>query len=265
MVMNVETCPVGFLYSLNVNLTAVAGAVEDESRALNSSVASSVILASAILLASAVLLFAGGRLVKPTLFLAAFGISYVGGLFAIRELISAVDSMSSTVSCVLLGVTPLVVGLVGGLLAICLMRFGFALLGAAAGAGLGRLVYTAGLTAIKSPTIGAHQDLISILCLVLGAIVGAVFMLIFQHSLLIVATAAIGAAGATPALALLAAHADARFLTEANEPSSPFGWAQPVCFLVLFAAGLVIQCRCAKPKSETRPERHRLGTPLMSP
>jgi len=263
MVLNVSSCPVGFLYSLNpssVNLTEVAA----EAQALDGMVATSVVWAIVVLIASMLVLFFGARLFFSTLFLSAFGVSFYGGLIVTREVLAAVPSMSATPSCVTLGVTPLVIGLIGGCCAVRIVKLGFALLGAAAGAGAGHLLYTMGLSAIHNPTIGAHQDLISILCVVLGAILGAVLMVAYQKSLLILATSAVGAAGATPAIQILAAHADARFLTEANNKSSPFGWAQPVCMLVLFGFGLFYQCRTHKPKKEEEARVQRNNAPLLA-
>lgn len=255
------SCPIAFLYTATSNLTDLTLQVEAVEHTLQAQFASSIAVAIVLLAGSALLLFAGARLVKPALFLSAFGVCFFAGLVAVRESFAVVD-LPAVSSCVLLGAAPLALGLLGGLAALCLVKLGFALLGAACGTGVGYTVYSAALALIPNPVVGAHQELILVACLVVGAVVGAGLLLRFQEALLIVATAGVGAAGATPAIALLLAHANARFLLDAAAPASPYAWVQPACTLVLFAAGTLVQCRHRKKKARKEDER---STPLMSP
>lgn len=261
MVLNSSTCPISFLYQLSpgsLNLTEVL--VEAEAT-LDHQLGSSVALATALLAGSLLVLLAGARLVKPTLFLSSFGVTFFAALVVVKEGLDAVPAVSALASCVALGAAPLIVGLLGGLLALCCLRVGFALLGAALGAGAGSLLYAAGLAAV--PALQAHHDLVSLGCLCVGAIVGAALLLKFQKGMLIVATSGAGAAGATPALALLLAHANAAFVAKAQDKTSPFGWWQPCTTIVLFAVGLAVQCRAGQ-KRKARGDVERT-TPLMQP
>jgi len=261
MPLNQTTCPIGFLYSVSLpadfNLTQVS-----ESFELRSSLASSVVFSLVLLAGSVLLLLAGARLVKPTLFVSAFGSAFFASLVVVREALAAAPLLSEVASCAVLGAVPLIVGLLSGLLALCCLKVGFALLGAALGSGAGYTLYSLGLSAVPSPALASHHDVVLLACLILGALVGAVLLLRYQKDLLIVATSGAGAAGATPAIFLLLAHANAEFVTKADDVTSPFGWAQPVCTLVLFAIGVSVQCRAGKKSKAPRNER---STPLMQP
>ena len=84
------------------------------------------------------------------------------------------------------------------------------------------------------------------LCLAVGGLVGAAAVCRFQKALLILATSAIGAAGATPAVALLLAHTGLADKLDALRPGGAYFWVPPAFTLSLFAAGLVVQCRHAR-------------------
>merc|ERR1719231_1546093 len=131
-----------------------------------------------------------------------------------------------------------------------MLKVGFALLGAGAGAGLGYVAYNAGLARIATPTVGS-TDLVFVLALAVGALVGMVLLLKFEKDVLIVATSAAGAAACTPSILLLLAHADVTLAL----PDAQYAWAQALGTLVLFALGVAVQCHCAKKKKKTDPEQ----------
>ena len=210
---------------------------------LKEDLAASIVLASCLLVGSAFLLFAGARLVKPALFLAAFGAATVGSFASLNMILAQVPSLTETVSCVVLGMLPLALGLVAGLTALCLLNVGFALLGAGAGAGIGLAIFNAGLNTVHTPPIGPY-DSMYVGCLLVGAVVGAIVMCRYQKEYLILCTSAAGASGATPAVALLLAHVDINFLHPA--PGSPYAWGQPIFAVAAFALGLLVQCRHEK-------------------
>jgi len=234
--LNTSTCPVGFLTRTSLNVTEGISEAEALAHELAENIPSSIALATGLLIASLFVLFLGKRLVKPTIFIAAFmgmaTLSFVGTDAALEH----VSGLSSTASCIVLCVAPLLVGLVAASLALCILGAGFALLGAGAGAGVGYAVYAVGVSRIHSPAVGSY-DLAYILCLSIGAILGAVVMCRLRNALLIVATSVLGAAGAAPAILLLVSHAAPHALDRERL------WVQAALAALLFLLGLFVQCR----------------------
>lgn len=260
------TCPVSIFstYLQGLNATQLEATLEQQPL-------TSIGFASVLLLLSLFVLFVGAKLVKPTLFITAFMMTAIASFIVFDPIFNASHTvLSEGATCIVLTVAPLAIGLVAGCATLFLFSLGFALLGAAAGAGLGYLAYGAGLDAIPSPAVGAH-DLTFILCLALGALVGLVVMCKLREKLLILATSFVGASGATPATALLLAHANINFLSVAPPHvdvlnvtggdvhlnrawMSPYVWIQPIFTLVLFALGLFVQCRNEKKAKQARVE-----------
>ena len=203
---------------------------------------------------------------KPTLFTVSFGVATIGAFIAFDAALPLAPNLSSNVSCILLGAGPLGVGLIAGLLSLCLLQLGFFLLGAGAGCGLGYTLYVAGLDTISSPPAFGQYDLSLLLCLSLGALIGASLMCKFKKGLMIGGTAAAGAAGATLAIALLLAHANIKF-TPAESSTPPYRWVQPIVVVCLFCLGLCVQCRSARKVREHEYATHLRPTqvPLMNP
>ena len=148
--------------------------------------------------------------------------------------------------CALLGAIPAVVALVGGLLALCVLRVGLALLGAAAGAGVGYFLYTAALYHIPCTImLWSGMSLVLAIALGVGALAGLIFMCIFEKSYLILATASAGASAATPLIAILIGHIPAAWAT-AILADARFKYAKAITQLVLFIIGLIVQCRLTR-------------------
>lgn len=240
-------------------MTAPQGISEAEAFAhdLAENIPASIALTVGFLVASLFVLFVGKRLVKPTIFIAAFAGMATLSFLSTDAALEHAPALSSTASCIILCVTPLLVGLVAAAVALCFLGAGFALLGAGAGAGAGYAIYAAGVWRIHSPAVGSY-DLAYILCLSLGALLGAIVMCRLQNALLIVATSVLGAAGAAPAILLLVRHAAPHAHVER--------WVQPAVAALLLVLGLVVQCRHerrAKVSNTTalRPARVPLITP----
>merc|ERR1711988_1027553 len=90
---------------------------------------------------------------------------------------------------------------------------GFAFLGAGAGAGLGYTHYAAVLNRWPLETVDAQgTTLMYLLCVFVGALLGASVLLRHKIEVMIGATSLVGAVGSTAALALLLAHVDVKFL-----------------------------------------------------
>lgn len=277
-----SSCPVSLLSSYVTKLNATD--LKDE---IDAQPASSIGVAAVLLAISLFVLFFGAKLVKPSLFLSAFGSMAIGSFLVLDLPLAHSALLSSEATCLVLSIAPLAIGLVAGVASLCLLRLGFALLGAGAGAGLGYTLYVGGLDAIPSPSFGEH-DATFYCCLLLGALVGICAMAKLQEGLLKVATSFVGAAGATPATALLLAHFNVHFL-DAGPPAgemlnvsaaghvtlnrawaSPYVWAQPLFTLALFCLGLYVQCHHekrdkAKKERESQTALRPATVPLMSP
>jgi len=194
--------------------------------------------------ASLFVLFLGNRLVAPTLFITSFFTAGVAALCVVPAIADAAD-LEGTASCILVGVAPALFGLVAAGLAFFFLNLGFALLGGAAGAGLGYIMYAAFLQRFPLYVVGS-TNVMFILCMSIGAIAGMLVLIRQKKNVLIVATSAAGAAGATPAIVLLLAHTNIKFLgafnTSLNVPPQ-FVWPQALVAAGLFALGLLVQCR----------------------
>ena len=152
--LNLTECPVGFLTSLGPTLASEARHLNRTvvEHALEEQLAASVLLSSCVLVVSLIVLFAGARLGRPTLFVSAFGITFLASAVGTGSILAAAPGLSPVASCVLLAAAPALLSLVAGCASLCLLNLGFAFLGAAAGAGVGALLYAAGLDAVGQET-----------------------------------------------------------------------------------------------------------------
>lgn len=244
MGLNATTCPIAFLVGDAHRFVNASDAVRTLEHEYSTQLASSILLAVVLLLFSFFILFLGSKLVKPTLCITSFFAAAVTTLLIVSPIVDAA-SFSDTASCVTVGVAPIVLGLVAAAVAVCFLNLGFALLGAAAGAGGGYVLYTAFLSRWPLVAIGS-ANLMLILCLSIFGIVGMVIMLKQKENVLIVATSAAGACGSVPAIVLLLAHANVKFLGTFNtslDASPTFVWPQALLAIGLFLLGLLVQCR----------------------
>lgn len=262
---NATTCPIGWLATAQaINVTDLNIDITTYEASLRAQLASSIAIATLLLVGSMVLVLAGARLVKPTLFLAAFGATLYASVLACVAVLNATPAVSDDVSCVLLGAVPVALAAVGGFAAICALNLGFFLLGGATGAALGQLLYATCLYQLPTVLVFGSTSLVYLLTLSLSGLIGAILLLKFEKRLLMVATAALGAPAATYAIALLLAHANVRFLLDAGAPGSPYIWAPAACALGLFALGLGVQCRLGK-RAEEKKALRSSQVPLMQP
>lgn len=244
MGLNSTTCPIAFLVGDAHKFVNASDALKHFEHEYEQQLASSILLAVALLVCSLFILFLGNKLVKPTLCITSFFAAAIATLLVVSPIVNAAG-FGDTASCVTVGVAPVVLGLLAAGLAICILDLGFALLGAAAGAGLGYVLYAAFLSRWPLVALGS-TNLMLVLCLALCGIVGMVLMLKQKDNVLILATSAAGACGAVPAIVLLLAHANVKFLgtfsTSLDAPPS-FVWPQALLAILLFLLGLLVQCR----------------------
>lgn len=267
------TCPVAFLAQFRpTNLTQSAAATWNTADLLEKNLASSVALAIVLLIGSFFVLFMGKRLVRPCLFLAAFGAATSASFFATDSIVANTPALSPLASCVVLSAAPVCIGLLAGALALCFLDLGFLLLGAGAGAGFGYALYTGVLHAIPSPQVGTTgHDVTYVASLSTGALLGAILLCRCRDNVLIVATSALGASGVTAATAMLCAHANVHFLgpvllssPAAMNPNSMYAWSQAVFYVVAFILGVCVQSR-TQTKEARKTSMVGASVPLISP
>jgi len=206
------------------------------------------LVAVVLLVASLALLFFGRKLIYTTFFVSGFIVALVATAYLVNLVLSATHP-STTLSCVLLIGLPLLCGLLGGYGAVKWFKRAFVLVGLAAGGAGGYWCYLVLHTAGWS--VGTqlwHNDLSFYICLVGGAVLGAVAMVYMREVLLIVATSVTGAVGLVPALAVLAlGRINPRFLWILNASGDdrhrkgPYVFGQVVAALVYFALGVLVQ------------------------
>lgn len=184
---------------------------------------------------------------KPTLILTSALSAMVGSFVLVDAIVGSVPDVSPQLACGINMGVPIVIGLLAGLVSLCVFQLGIALLGAGAGAGAGYVCYLAFLHRIKSPVVGSF-DVVFMVTIAGFALVGAALMCKYQRGLMIAATSAVGAAGSTTSTAWLLAHKWPQFVAlytirDVKQLSSPFVWTQAIYCVVLFCLGLLIQCR----------------------
>jgi hypothetical protein len=238
------SCPVSVLTHFHTfNATEVEHIFEQQ-------IAASVVYALVLAVLSGFLLFFGKKLVKPSLFIAAFCSATTASFYFLDGVLESNPQIAPMTSCILLMSVPLVLGLLAGWLALCALQVGFALLGAGAGAGLGYLVYTSGLDQIPISSWNKQLgsvNVVYILCVSLFALAGMLLICKWETKILIAGTAFLGASGATSALALLLAHANIDFLGDFNQPNpTKYVWAKPLITVTFFVVGLAVQCKMEK-------------------
>ena len=232
---NSSTCPIDWLVSAvqtnggEGNATGIDGCTDGYGelscigKQLNDHTVTSVNLALALMIISIFILFFGNVLLRPTFFLTSF---LCAGSVALAAMPSIVSNfvMEDNATCLTVGMVPLAVGIMAGLISLCLFKVGLALLGAGAGAGSGYIFWL--LVSLFVP-IGPWNievgptTLMHIVCMLIGALLGAFLCMRYQKSVLIVATSALGAFGVVAATSFLLAHADVRHtLHHARAPTA---------------------------------------------
>lgn len=244
MGLNATTCPIAFLVGDAHRFDDPSDAMKTLEHEFSESLASSILVAVVLLILSLFVLFLGAKLVRPTLCITSFLAAATATLLFVAPVVDAAH-FSNTASCVTVGLAPILVGLTAAGMTICFITLGFALLGAAAGAGVGYVLYTAFLSHWPLVIIGS-TNLMLILCLSILGLIGMAVMLKQQDSVLIIATSAAGSCGAVPAIVLLLAHANIKFLGTFNtslDAPQTFVWPQALLAIGLFLLGLLVQCR----------------------
>ena len=246
------SCPVSPLlpYVLRFNASAATGWVEQEAHALEASLEGSLPVAIALTVGSLLLLLAGERLSRLAFFLSAGVVAYLATLLATDAALSGLSLASAAANCVALCAAPLLVGVAVGGLALRLLTLAFASVGLCAGGALGFWSYELGLHRVATGIVFLHRDLTYFICIGVAGLVGAVLLAHQQKPLMVFATAAAGAVGLVPGLALLAfSRFDARFLwvvdpsAASEHRGSPFVWGQCLSTLLYFAVGVAVQRR----------------------
>lgn len=184
---------------------------------------------------------------KVALFLCGALIAFVVALLIANSALSAA-SASPTAGCATLIAVPLVFGVAGGILSLYMLSLAFGLAGFAAGAAVGQFVYLLVLHKVSTGVTVLDHDLMFFLVVLALAITGSILMSLYKEQLIIFATAALGAVGLVPGLALLLlSRFDDRFLwvtdpSDANEHrSSPFVYCQVLVAIPYFALGVSVQ------------------------
>lgn len=252
-------CPIAFLEKYVHNTTSAEERIHEWEEELLKQAPSSIVIASVLLAISVFILFLGKKLTKPTLFLTSALSAMAGSFILVDAIVGSVPDVSAQLACGINMGVPIVLGLIAGFISLCVFQLGIALLGAGAGAGAGYFCYLAGLHRIPSPVVGSF-DVVFIATLATFALLGSVLMCKFQKTLMIVATSAVGAAGATTATAWLLAHKWPKFITlytirDVHELSSPYVWSQALYCVGLFCLGLLVQCRLERRAASREEER----------
>ena len=245
-----STCPIAFIFTRAGhirNLTSDAGRKEIEDD-LRQGLPAAVALALLLLFASTFVLLRGGRYVKWALFIVAF---FTGAMLTLLVLPAVLESgvfegLDDDSACLTAALTPLIVGLMAGGMALWLLRMAFALLGAGAGGSVGYVLHMTILHNIRAGSADANGNVtwMFVGSVFGGALIGSVLLVRSQRSVLKLATAAVGAVGATAACSLLLAHADVHFLgafkpsSIEQEAGSPHIWAQAALVVVFFGIGV---------------------------
>jgi len=239
------SCPVAPLlpYLLHFNATEAEQWAQNEADSFGSALPVAIVLT----VCSVLLLFAGERLTRMTLFLGGALVTFVVSLLLANSALSAA-SASPTAGCITLIVVPLILGLLGGALMLYLVTLAFACVGFAAGAAAGQALYILVLHRVSTGVTLLDHDLFYFIVLLALAIPGSILMAKYREALMVVSTAALGAVGLVPGLAILIlARFDARFLwvtdpTDANDHrSSPFVYGQALAVLLYFPLGVAVQ------------------------
>lgn len=246
------SCPITPLlpYLLHFNQTAATEWAQQEAQAVGSGLPVAIILT----VGSVLLLLAGERLTKLALFLGGAVVTFVVSLFVANAALSAA-SASPTAGCVTLIAVPVVLGLLGGMLMLKFLTLAFALLGFASGAAAGQALYILVLHRVSTGVVVLDHDLFYFIVLFALAIPGSIILAKYKETLMVLATAALGAVGLVPGLAMLVlCRIDSRFLwvtdpTDANEHrASPFVYGQVLAILLYFPLGVVVQRRLKRKK-----------------
>ncbi|KAL3918532.1 MAG: hypothetical protein SGPRY_005980 [Prymnesium sp.] len=206
---------------------------------------SSLPLAIVLVTVSVALLFFGAKLTRPVLFVCGALVSFIAGFWLTDKFASGA---SATVACWLLAIIPLVLGILGGLLALHLLNLAFFCVGLAAGAAVAQEFFAVFLDNDVVGAIVVNREIFSYVFVAAVALICGMLMVCLKESLMIYATAAIGAIGLVPGLAILAlSRIDKRFLWAATPSAasqhqdSPFVYGQAFACLLYFLIGVHVQ------------------------
>jgi hypothetical protein len=236
------SCPVA---SFRFNTSAaVAWAEHEWSNAQTTSEdIGTIVIGVALLCASALVLFKGDLLVKPVFFLSGAVMVGVPSFAAVSALLDSTSTISPAVECALLIALPLAFAVVAGLLNVWMISLAFCSVGLVSGGVVGYYLYVLFLHTIPSPVLTTGYTLSFCLSVLICAIAGAIALLKFKHSILMLATAAVGAVGVVVGLDLLMlGRIDRRFLylldarSASEHLSSPFVFG-PIIGAALLAVG----------------------------
>lgn len=201
-----------------------------------------------ILGVSLLLLLAGERLFKPTLFLSGFGLASVFSFFGLNAAFNAAHWSN----CALMGVLPVVVGIIAGTFALWLLNTAFFLVGGCFGTVAGFYVYTLLHVVFKLSVDGAHtfahHDVLFWICLLAGCLLGGLLALKLERGILVLATAVVGGMGTAVASAyLVLVRLDPtltpQHLSSGHAPLGfAIGWLAGALLVTVF--GMWVQYRC---------------------
>ena len=175
----------------------------------------SVAFSLAMMGLGAVLLGVGGRLVTPVLFLAGFG---AGFMFAFAALSGLFNIAPALFNCWVLGLLPMAVGCITGVLVQKTLDLAFFLTGAAMGLVFGKYAYGLGL--YKCESNAGSVRWVYWACLLVPAVLCGVVGRKQQHSVLAFSTSLIGGFAFTVGACFLILHPIDRRFTDWISPSS---------------------------------------------
>lgn len=252
-------CPVAFLEKYVHNISTAEEKIQAVADDLMKAGPSSIVLAIILLCVSLFILFLGKKMTKPTVFLTSALAAMVSSFILVDAIVGSVPNVSEQLACGIDMGVPILLGLLAGVISLCVFNLGIALLGAGAGAGVGYVAYLAFLNRIPSPYIGSF-DVVFVSSLGVCALLGMLIMCKFKTTLMIVATAAVGAAGSTIGTSWLLAHKWAQFIalyaiTDVKALSSPFVYSQALYCVLLFLLGLLVQCKLEKKAKKDKDEK----------
>jgi len=243
------SCPVAPLmpYLLHFNATEIEQEVQNWAKAEADSFGSSIPVAIILVSVSALMLLAGERLTKVAIFLSGFLIAAAVSLLVADSALDAL-SASPTAGCATLIAAPFVFGLLGGALALYMLTVAFACVGFTAGAAVGQALYLLFLHHVSTGVTILSHDAMYFIVILAVAIPASVLMAIHKEGMMIIATAALGAVGLIPGLAILIlSRIDSRFLwvtdpSDANvHRASPFVYGQVLAAIPYFLIGVAVQ------------------------
>ncbi|KAI9014645.1 hypothetical protein BC832DRAFT_161719 [Gaertneriomyces semiglobifer] len=225
--------------------TTLDGVIEGAATSAKAAItAHTGVLGAITIIAGLILLFLGHRLFYPTLFLGGF---YLFGSigYAILVNVEPAGGYGSNRDTILL-VGSLAIGLVGGIISVCLVKFGLACIGAAGGVALGLFILS-----LKDG--GLFGGIAKTIFLIVMGIVGAIVILWLVKPAVIVTTSVLGAYSIMFGVDVFTRKgfhdATRRFFSSSNKPNFDVYTrdgavlAQLISVVVLAIIGIIVQWR----------------------